>query len=245
MRNQTEPAASEIFHSSCERDLAESIETWRRRGGSLRGSPTRWGHPCRGATAESWAATPSPKTSHEDPRFAFPAELGRAVWLSSEPGWQFDDQTLPLWQIAEVVRPDLDDAIFRDVWPAVDAVALHRGPAAVDVFVNGDGVTLHVPLRDGRPDLSVAEEIRDALLPALEQERRIDAWRDGERLSVRYRPAKDRYDVDALLEMANALLADARSELRVARIATDVGFRVQIATPEQIARARARGFLAP
>jgi hypothetical protein len=247
MRNQADPAASRLFFESCHENLEARTRAWEAAGGDLHGSPTRWGDPCRSDPAAAWlaAGARAAEPGSPDPLRHVPPDLGRSAWLPEQAEFQFGDRTLLLRQLFELVRPELDGVVLEDVWPAVDAVALHRGQLPVQAFVNGDGVTLHVPERDGGPDLEVAERIRDELLVALRAPRCIDVWLRGERLRFAYAPGDDDdYDVTASLAIANRLLIEVGSGRRIARLATEVGLAVLVAPPDALERAAARGLLA-
>jgi hypothetical protein len=157
--------------------------------------------------------------------------------------FQFSDHTGLLRQLADLLRPDLDEAFFDDVWPAADAVRLYRGPHQIQVFVNGDGVTLGVPERDGAPDLAVAAAITNEVTAALREPRILEVWWRGEQFRFAHRGTSDNYDVNAALAITNFLLEETGTTRRVARLATEAGLAVLVAEPAGMARARAQGLL--
>jgi hypothetical protein len=247
MRNQSDPGASRLFYDACFRSLEAQLAAWREAGGDLRGSPTRWGSPCQGATAADWDAADARPVDDPppDPLDAIPSALGRRARVLDEADFQFGDHTGLLRQLAALVRPELDDAVFEDVWPAADAVRLYRGPHRVQVFVGGDGVAVGVPERDGAPDLAAAEAIRDELTAALHAPRLFVVWWRGERLHFAHHGTGDDYDVEAALAVTNFLLEEAGSARRVARLAGQPGLALLVAEPAGMAGARERGLLAP
>jgi hypothetical protein len=150
-----------------------------------------------------------------------------------------------LRELAELLRPELDDAWFEDVWPAVDAVQLVRGPRRTQIFVGGDGVIVEVPEQDGEPDPAVADAIGSELVPAWLAPRVFEVWWRGEHLRFVHHGTGDDYDVDAALAITNFLLEDARSTRRVGRLATNRGdgVAVLIAEPAGMASAGRQGLL--
>jgi hypothetical protein len=244
MRYQSDPEASRLFHDTCTRRLDASMEAWRNAGASPRGSPTRWGNPCDGGTDGLFERPPpSEAAPNRDPLDAIPETLGRHARLDMGGDFQFSDHTGLLRQLADLLRPDLDEAFFDDVWPAADAVRLYRGPHQIQVFVNGDGVTLGVPERDGAPDLAVAAAITNEVTAALREPRILEVWWRGEQFRFAHRGTSDNYDVNAALAITNFLLEETGTTRRVARLATEAGLAVLVAEPAGMARARAQGLL--
>ncbi len=244
MRYQSDPEASQLFHDTCSRRLEAGMKAWRKGGGNPRGSPMRWGDPCDGGT--DWLferPRPTEAAANPDPLDAIPETLGRHARLDMDGDFQFSDHTGLLRQLADLLRPDLDDAFFDDVWPAADAVRLYRGPNSVWIFVNGDGVTLGVPDRDGAPDLAEAKAITNEVTAALRAPRILEVWWRGKHFRFAHYSTGHVYDADAALAVTNFLLEDAGSTRRVARLAA-VGLAVLVAEPAGMARARAQGLLA-
>jgi hypothetical protein len=244
MRYQSDPEASRLFHDTCSRRLEAGMEAWRNGGGNPRGSPMRWGNPCDGSKDRIFEQPrPTEAAPNRDPLDAIPETLGRHARLDMGGDFQFSDHTGLLRQLADLLRPDLDDAFFDDVWPAADAVRLYRGPHSIWVFVNGDGVTLGAPDRDGAPDLAVAKAITNEVTAALRAPRILEVWWRGEHFRFAHYGTGDHYDINAALAITNFLLEDAGSARRVARLATEVGLAVLVAEPAGMARARAQGLL--
>ncbi len=211
LRHQSDPSVRERFFVACRERQRASVERWRARGAHPRASPLRWGDDC--APGGRWIDRPRAAAERGPP---VPEHAGGfPVW--HVPGLQFEDASRLLWEMAAALAPDLDEVVFRDVWPAVDRVPLHRGPARFHGFINGDAIAVELPLRDGKPDLGAWAALEAELLAALPRPRRIDvSWR-GETRSSAYEPSREAYDLDRFVEIANRTLARVGSARRIER----------------------------
>ena len=143
-----------------------------------------------------------------------------------------DGATLPehapaIHRMTDLVRPDLDDAIFEDVWPALDAVELDRGPQETFVAVGMDasaahalGFRVHVPDRDGRPEREASEALAHELAAALGAPHYLDAYTKGERFRFRVGPLGRWLDVETLVGAANTLLRERGSDKRLVEVSS-------------------------
>ena len=251
MANQSDPQAHRLFTDTCRRYLAERMERWRASGSWPRASPRRWGDPCTGTFREHGKQRLTPPRADGPmgppvPRDRLLGIEGRVSRFIDIMSTQFTEQARLLRQFADLVQPDLDGVIFEETWPAADSVPLQQGPHAVQIFVNGDGVTFHAADRAGKPDLEQAQRIKDRLESALRETRLIDAYWKGERFRFRYQPRGDRndyFDAEAMIEIANTLLEATGSEKRIAWVESPGEIAVLVATAAEIERAVALGLL--
>jgi hypothetical protein len=154
---------------------------------------------------------------------SFPPEPGqldptrRRFWVLRSPGWYEDEESRLLGDLIVFLRPELDGVVVEERWPAMDRLAVAPGAVPIQVFVNGDASIL--PLPTPRNDLppEFDESFRLQVEEALHQERIIDTYLNGERLSVSFSPEPDRLAAVELVSLANALLeaADRPSRLRI------------------------------
>ncbi len=244
MGNQSDPKASQLFKDACARRLDAEIKAWNEGGAQPRASPLRWGGPCKSFPALS-RRDAHPDDVREDPLDAIPDALGRRAWLMGKSDFQFGDHSGLLRELVELLRPELDDAYFDDVWPAANAVHLFRGPRRTQTFVGGDAMIVGVPQKEGAPDLSVAEAIGNELTAALLAPRVLEVWWRGEQFRFVHHGSGDEYDVDAALAIANFLLEEAGSTRRAVRLAVNrgLGVAVLIAEPDGMASARRQNLL--
>jgi len=133
--------------------------------------------------------------------------------------------------------------VFEDVWPALDAIELDRGPRETFVTVDMEpsgrrpplGLRVHVPERDGRPDREASEALARELAAALGAAHDLDAYTRGERLRFRVRPLGCSLDLGALVGAANTLLRERGSERRLVEVDAP-GIRGIAAGPESALR---------
>jgi len=230
LRASPMPEGFALFQAHCIPWLEGAMESWRARGAPIRGSPMRWGDPCARERffrpRQSLATARERQTSSEmpecssgfrasEPRGAAP---GDCFDLPEERGTQFQDDVSLLRWLARRLRPHLDGAVFVERWPAVDAIALDRGPAEHSIFVNGDGVPVRLPLdANGAPDASLAEVIAQGLEGALQEERLIEAYLDGSSWHFGFDPCGEKWCAAAMLDIANVLLEKRGAPVRLAR----------------------------
>jgi hypothetical protein len=239
---QTSADAARVGTEICRRNLEVAMDAWRQSGANLRGSPMRFGDPCmRGALG---GPRPMQATEqYEDPLAAIPASLGTRAFVSMSGDFQFTDHTRLLRELIELVRPELDDVLVDDEWPAVEAVSLDRGARELMIFVNGDGVNVRVPERDAAPDARAGDLVAIELTTALQAPRRFVVWSRGETFRFEHRGVGGEFDVEAALGVTNFLLERAGSARRVALLPIPHRLAVLVAEPAAMTDAFGRGLV--
>lgn len=241
LRASPSPEGFALFRTYCIPWLKGAIESRRARGAPIRGSPSRWGDPCARESSflrRSSAASAEHRAPPERPECtlgfgALPqhgiAAPGDCFDLPDERGTQFvGDVSLLRW-LTRLLRPHLDDAVYVERWPAVDAIARDRGPIEQLIFVNGDAVSVRLPLdANGAPDASVGEVIAGALEGALHEERLIEAYLDGLRRRFVFDSCGDKWCAAAMLEIANVLLEARRAPVRITGDPRPHGLRLRV-----------------
>jgi len=241
---QTNGDAARVGSEICRKRLEVSMDHWRQSGAGPRGSPLRWGDPCeRGAM---FGPRPISTTERSyDPLASIPAHLGTRALVSMSGDFQFTDHTRLLRELIDLVRPELDDVLVDDEWPAVDAVSLDRGARELMIFVNGDGVNVRVPEHDGAPDARAGDLVAIELTTALQAPRRFVVWFGSETFRFEHRGVGDEFDVETALGVTNFLLERAGSARRFARLEVRQGLAVLIAEPAAMGEALDRGLVKP
>jgi hypothetical protein len=101
------------------------------------------------------------------------------------------------------------------------------------IFVNGDGVSVRLPLdANGAPGASVGEAIAEALETAIHEERVIDVYLDDLRRRFVFDSCGDKWCAAAMLDIANVLLEARRAPLRIVRDPHPNGLRLRVVAAE-------------
>jgi hypothetical protein len=219
-----------LFQTECMRAREQLQTSWRERGAPVHGSPNRWGYACeRGIfPLRRSAAESAPALSRRLPPVCPPlplalavpreAEIGSCFDLVTTRGTQFAGDVELLRAMVRLVRPDLDAAVFRERWPAVDAVRLARGPLEQTIFVGGDAVRAWLPADPaGAPDAAVAAMMSREVEYALAVERWIDVEHGGVRRRFAFDPCLATWCAAEMLEIVNRLLDAGSAPIRLTR----------------------------
>jgi len=219
-----------LFQTECARAREASRTSWREHGAPIRGSPYRRGDACaresfpfRRSAAES-APAPSRRAPPVCPSLPLAAavpretEVGSCFDLVATRGTQFAGDVELLRTMVRMVRPYLDAAVFRERWPAVDAVSLVRGPLEQTIFVDGDAVRAWLPADPaGAPDAAVAAMMAWEVQCALAAERWIDVEHGGVRRRFAFDSCAATWCAAEMLEIANRLLDAGSAPIRLVR----------------------------
>jgi hypothetical protein len=205
LRSQSYPKARKLGEQIGSEEAAWRAKS-RRRGGLRYGTP---GGVLYESGPREWAPPPpAPERREFHPtrqRFRVVRESGFFEGVDS----RF------LRDLMLFLQPDLDGVVVEERWPAVDRLPVAPDAVPVQVFVNGDGVILPLPPpRDGHPP-EFTESFRARVEESLHQERVIDAYLNGERLSVSFLPDPKRLAAAEVVSLANALLEAADRPLRL------------------------------
>jgi len=242
LRASPTPEGFALFRVYCIPWLEGAMDSWRARGAPIRGSPMRWGNPCARESLFRLRRSPATAAENRAPPEVPECTLGFGALPQhgvAAPGDCFDlpdlrgtqfvgDVSLLRW-LTRLLRPHLDGAVYVERWPAVDAIALDRGPIEHLIFVNGDAVAVRLPPdANGAPDASVGEVIAEALEVVLPEERVIDAYLDGLRRRFAFDFCGDKWCAAAMLDIANVLLEARRAPVRIARDPSPHGLRLRV-----------------
>jgi hypothetical protein len=146
-----------------------------------------------------------------------PFALEEGIAFSPEDAQAIGSHAPLMRRLVDRVSPDLDDLVLEEVWPALDAFALDRGP--VPAFPVVDGLGFKIGVRDERDVAQVTEELRAALA----EPHFVDAYLDGSRFRFALRPLGRRFDVETIVGALNQLLELRGSEQRLLLLAPPPG----------------------
>ncbi len=212
LMRQADPAVAAVGLEECRRHLAERMEKWRTNGAPIRGSPLRWGSPCEGDYLFRRPASPLLRSSQSPPN-PMPREFG------THGGW-LDEHATILRNLTLLVRPDLDEAVFVEGVPALDAIPTGIDDRPTQVFVNGDVIVLPLPPNAQEEDPAYVEWVRGQIeetlagkgvLEGFKQARAIDAYVADRRFRLHV-PQETEAE---LIDFANRLLQAVASTYRI------------------------------